>query len=148
MFSGPLHFCSNFANVPHGIHGYSTVEHFFVAMKTTDQSIRDQIKYEMSPGRVKRIGRKLDLRPDWDDIKLDVMEHALRLKFKPGTDLARWLMDTAPEELVENNGWHDNYWGDCFCNRCIDKPGCNHLGLLLMKIRDELLRGADSSASC
>ena len=139
-FEDDLGFLSNFTHVPHGIHGYPTVEHFFVAMKTTDQSIRDQIKEEISPGRVKRIGRKLELRPDWDEIKLKVMEYALRIKFKPGTGLAEMLVATGDRCLVEYNKWHDNYWGDCYCNvsKC-QWPGGNHLGKLLMKIRSELV---------
>jgi len=141
MFAGRLGFLSNFTNVPHGVHGYPTVEHFFVAMKTTDQEVRDQIKEEMSPGRVKRMGRKLVLRPDWDDIKMSVMEYALNIKFRTGTDLAQALMDTGDEHLCEHNGWHDNDWGDCFCNNCVDRPGLNNLGILLMKRRAVLLKG-------
>ena len=40
--------------------------------------------------------------------------------------------------LIEGNTWHDNYWGDCSCNRCKSKSGENMLGILLMELRDKL----------
>jgi predicted NAD-dependent protein-ADP-ribosyltransferase YbiA (DUF1768 family) len=43
--------------------------------------------------------------------------------------------------MIEGNWWHDNFWGDCYCNNksgkhpeCL-KPGLNKLGLLLMNLR-------------
>jgi predicted NAD-dependent protein-ADP-ribosyltransferase YbiA (DUF1768 family) len=40
-------------------------------------------------------------------------------------------------EIVESNNWHDNYWGDCTCLRCY-RIGENHLGKILMRLRDEI----------
>lgn len=139
-FEGKWAFMSNFINVPHGICGYPTVEHFFVACKTKDEVIREHIKGMFSPGQVKRYGRDLDIRSDWNEIKLEVMEYALRIKFKAGTCLAQQLLDTGTEDIVELNYWHDNYWGECICASC-HALGVfeNHLGLFLMKIRSELV---------
>lgn len=39
------------------------------------------------------------------------------------------------EELIEGNYWHDTYWGVC------EGVGENHLGKLLMEIRNELYIG-------
>ena len=41
-------------------------------------------------------------------------------------------MQTEDAELVEDNWWGDKFWGVC------NGEGENHLGKLLMKIRDEL----------
>jgi predicted NAD-dependent protein-ADP-ribosyltransferase YbiA (DUF1768 family) len=66
------------------------------------------------------------------------MEFGLRKKFASGTSHCRRLLDT-PGEIVENNNWHDNFWGKCRCNNCTKRVHRNELGKLLMKIRDELL---------
>ena len=146
-FEGKLAFLSNFTHVPHGIHDYPTVEHFFVAMKTKDEDMRERVKAMFSPGQVKRFGRTLDIREDWNSIKLEVMEYALRIKFTAGTRLAQMLVDTGDQHLVEVNYWHDNYWGDCSCARCdeMEQRGQNNLGKLLMKIRSELVAVAQTS---
>lgn len=114
---------------------FTTVENFYQAMKTLDESDRSKIAV-MSAGESKRYGKRVKLRADWDERKLDVMEYALRKKFAPGTSWHRKLM-AAVGEIVEWNYWHDNYWGNCTCSRCKGKPGENHLGRLLMKIRTE-----------
>jgi hypothetical protein len=146
-FEGKLAFLSNFTHVPHGIHEYPTVEHFFVAMKTKDKVMRERVKVMLSPGRVKAFGRSLNIREDWMDIRLEVMEYALRLKFKAGTRLAQQLLDIGDMPLVEYNYWHDNYWGECTCAMCdeTEQRGQNNLGKLLMKIRSELIAAAQAS---
>jgi ribA/ribD-fused uncharacterized protein len=87
-----------------------------------------------SPAVAKRLGRTVKLRPDWENIKLEVMEYALRYKFAPGTSWHEKLMQEKGE-IVEVNHWHDNFWGSCTCSRCQDR-GKNYLGRILMKIRD------------
>jgi N-glycosidase YbiA len=42
------------------------------------------------------------------------------------------LLDTGDAELVEVNHWRDFWWGVC------NGVGANHLGRLLMTIRNEL----------
>ena len=41
------------------------------------------------------------------------------------------------EDIVENNTWHDNFWGVCTCSRCNER-GTNVLGIILSKVRDNL----------
>ena len=38
------------------------------------------------------------------------------------------LLKTGKEELVEGNTWHDNYWGNCTCEKCKNIAGQNKLG--------------------
>lgn len=83
------------------------------------------------PAKAKKMGRQVKLRKDWEDIKLQVMEKALRLKFQDST-LRKKLIATGDEELVEGNPWGDRYWG------VYNGSGKNKLGKLLMKIRKEL----------
>lgn len=42
------------------------------------------------------------------------------------------LLSTGTAELVEGNWWNDRYWGVC------NGRGENHLGKILMRIREEL----------
>lgn len=127
-------------------HTYNTVENFYQAMKTTDKAIRARIA-SVSASEAKKMGRKLTIRPDWEDIKLKVMEYALKHKFQPGTTHYSDLV-AYKGEIVEDNLWHDNYWGVCKCALLTQSSygvkGCrngkNHLGVLLMALRDQLIK--------
>ena len=88
-----------------------------------------------TPGKAKRKGKKLPLRNDWDMVKLEVMEELLRIKFADEV-LKRQLLSTGEKELIEDNDWHDNFWGSCSCEKCGNR-GMNNLGKLLMKLRFE-----------
>jgi len=127
---------------------YPSTEHYYVAMKVnTDQlingrmypvaDVREMISKISTPGQVKRFGRSLTLRKDWDEVRLKVMEWCLREKFLKNEELKEMMIQTGDEELVESNYWHDNVWGICTCEKCGNK-GENHLGKLLMKIRSEI----------
>lgn len=59
------------------------------------------------------------------------MLDALRKKFSDDK-LRSMLLATGEEYLVEGNTWGDKYWGVC------GGIGLNHLGKLLMQVRDEL----------
>lgn len=123
---------------------WPTVEHYFQAMKSLDSDDWEKIRKLDTPGKAKRAGRKLRLRPDWEKVKEDFMMKALRAKFKM-KDFKRSLLSTGDEEIVEWNKWHDNEWGSCTCPRCINFPGRNKLGKLLMQLRDELSEDRNDS---
>ena len=125
-FEGQFAFLSNFFDDGE----QPTVEHIFQSMKTTDWREQVFVLGAPSPGAAKRRGRKVTLRPDWEYIKIDVMEACLREKFKNPT-LRRLLLDTGDAELIEGNYWNDTFWGVC------RGQGRNELGKLLMKLRTE-----------
>jgi ribA/ribD-fused uncharacterized protein len=133
-FDGEYRFLSNFHPAPMEYEriSYPTVEHAYQAAKTTDYHERQRIAALPSPGRAKRAGAKLTLRPDWDALRLNVMETLLRQKFTLHADLRALLLATGDAILEEGNTWGDVFWGVC------NGVGENHLGKLLMKIRDEL----------
>ena len=115
------------------------VEHPFQAWKTLDHA---QIAWVLgSPTAMiaKKRGRRVTLRPDWDDISLHVMRHLVWFKFALNPGIARKLLATEAAELIEGNTWHDNLWGDCRCGgpRC-QVAGENRLGEILMAVRDRL----------
>lgn len=110
---------------------FRSVEHAYVAAKTLDIEKRLEISKVDGPGQVKRLGRKLKLRADWEEIKIDVMRDLLIQKFSQQPFRAQ-LLDTKDAYLEEMNTWGDIIWGVC------EGIGQNQLGWLLMEIRDWL----------
>ncbi len=141
-FAGEHAFLSNFFPAPFVLDGivYPTVEHAFQAAKCCDAAQAERIRRAPSPGAAKRLGRRAQLRPDWEPVKLDVMHRCLRAKFAQHPDLAARLLATGSARLVEGNTWGDTFWGRT------GSRGRNHLGRLLMLVRAEL-RGAASPAA-
>lgn len=136
-FDGQYRFLSNFWPCKIEYEGlvYPSTEAAFQAAKTLLVTERERFIH-LDAGAAKREGRKLTLRRDWEDVKLQVMEDILHTKFS-NPALRAQLLGTGDEELVEYNWWHDNTWGHCTCDKCRDKTKFNHLGILLMKVREE-----------
>ena len=138
-FQGDYRFLSNFWASPiylEGVGTFVSAEHLYQAFKTTVLSEVHQVLACPTPGEVKKMGRTLTLRPDWEDVKDRAMEITVARKFYSNPDLMRRLWDTEGE-LIEGNTWHDNYWGVCSCEKCSGKPQLNRLGYILMDLRDE-----------
>lgn len=113
---------------------FPSSEHAYVMAKVEPHlwpAVLDLVLEAKTAGQVKRLGRKLPLRPDWDLVKVQVMRDILESKFS-NTGLAAMLLTTGDEELVEGNHWGDTFWGVC------DGVGQNWLGRLLMGIRADL----------
>ena len=140
-FDGEFAFLSNFHPSWIEYEGlrFPTVEHAFQAYKTQSHYERQLISQSPTPAGAKAQGRKVHLRADWEQIKDEVMEFCLRQKFQDPV-LRRLLLSTGDAVLIEGNTWHDNYWGICVCDRCQLTFGQNHLGSLLMKIREEIIK--------
>jgi len=138
-FKGKYHFLSNFYNakVKYKDLDFDNNEAAFHSAKVLDIEIRKQF-CKLDPSTSKRKGRNVALRHDWEKIKYKVMEDCVRDKFTRNKDLRRRLIDTGKQELVEGNYWHDNIWGNCYCNRCKNVVGKNMLGKIIMKVRAEL----------
>lgn len=138
-FKGKYYFLSNFYYAPVMYEGllYQNNEAAFQSAKVKDLERRKQF-CQINPSTAKRKGRNVLLRNDWEDIKDEVMEDCIRDKFTRNPDLRRRLIETGDEELVEGNYWHDNYYGNCSCDKCKNIVGKNTLGKTLMKIRKEI----------
>ena len=134
-FVGEYRFLSNFwpARVRFEGWEYPTSEHAYQASKTLALKERALVQRQPSPGAAKKAGRRVTLRDDWDELKLDIMLRILRRKFAD-LELKAKLLATGDAELVEGNTWSDTYWGVDFETG----KGENHLGELLMRVRDEL----------
>jgi len=144
-FRGRWAFLSNFHPAPLVWEGetYPTSEHAFNAGKTLDAAERAHVRESRSAADAKRRGRHVNLRPGWDTrVRFEVMASVLDAKFRTHPGRVEALLSTGDAMLVEGNTWHDNVWGDCRCGRRRCEPaGDNHLGRLLMLLRDELAGG-------
>ncbi|KAL3699032.1 hypothetical protein R1sor_017054 [Riccia sorocarpa] len=128
---------------------WNSVEHYYQAHKfvgVDDPLAKDRvlkIQFAASPEEAARLGRTFGrerpdlLRPDWDEVKMEVMYKALRLKFTAYESLNRLLLSTAGSVLVEASP-NDLFWGAGRTG-----AGKNHLGLLLMKLRAELTKDSE-----
>lgn len=58
------------------------------------------------------------------------MNWGVREKFKD-EQLKEMLLSTGNADIIEGNYWHDNFWGQCSCEKCVGK-GKNNLGKILM----------------
>lgn len=137
-FTGEYRFLSNFYTLrwpvvcEHRL-TYHTVENAYQASKSMYLNDRRDIK-DLPPQKAKQAGRRLILRPDWHQVKRAVMLDFLLQKFINNEDLREQLLATNNVPLIESNYWGDRYWG------VFNGEGENHLGLLLMQVRN-LLRG-------
>ncbi len=133
-FSGEHGFLSNYWFSPVRWDGgvYRTSEHAFQAAKSLDPEVRAFIRGQSTPGDAKREGRRISLRPDWEQVKLGVMYEIVLAKFSQDPGLTAKLLLTGDAELVEGNTWGDRFWGQ------VGGVGENHLGKILMRVRKEL----------
>ena len=132
-FRGDYYFLSNFYEVPVTYDNitYQNNEAAFQAQKTLDVNKRKEFAF-LDPSTAKKYGRKVTLRSDWEDVKINIMYEICKVKFTQNPELAQKLLATGDEELVEGNDWGDTVWGKA------DGKGQNNLGKILMRIREEL----------
>jgi predicted NAD-dependent protein-ADP-ribosyltransferase YbiA (DUF1768 family) len=141
-FKGEHRFLSNFAPSPikvppmpaingeprmHPASGWEapTVEHAFQVLKCVDEVQARTVLEAPSPQEARARGKRVTLRPDWEDVKRDVMLVLLRRKFRepydePGRSalgLTERLLATGYRMLVEGNTWGDWTWGATWTTR-------------------------------
>lgn len=137
--SDPYGCFSNFSLHPIEVDGiyWQTVEHYYQAQKfvgTDNVGLFQVIRDAKTPMDAAQIGRDrtLKLRPDWDEVKRQVMWQGVLTKFLSHTDIQAILLDTGDELIVEDSPT-DYYWG---CGQ--EKTGQNQLGKILMNVRQEI----------
>ena len=127
-FRGKYSFLSNFYRFTDG----PTVEHLYQAEKTLDPALRARILLAGTPAKAKSMGKNVPLRKNWDKKKLKIMESLVTVKFTRFSKMEELLIKTGDAELIEGNWWGDTFWG------VYDGIGENHLGKIIMKIREKL----------
>ena len=94
-------------------------------------------EFEMiRPLQSKRLGRRVLMRRDWEQIKDRVMYDVCYAKFTQDPVLKAKLLATGNKELVEGNTHGDRCWGMTCSNGVW--IGENRLGKVLMKLREDL----------
>lgn len=136
-FKGNYAFLSNYYHHTITYKGitYTNNEAAFQAQKCINEE--DKLKFSsLEPNEAKRLGRKVKLRSDWEEVKFQIMYEICCEKFKD-PKMEKLLLDTGDSILVEGNTWHDNIWGYCTCDRCRSSNiiGYNNLGQILSLIR-------------
>ncbi len=97
-----------------------------------------QRKKENPPNICKKESKNIEIRKDWEDIKLEVMYKLLVKKFTQEPFKSK-LLATGNENIQEGNFWNDTFWGvDLKQNPNV---GENNLGRLIMYIRILLKQG-------
>jgi ribA/ribD-fused uncharacterized protein len=124
---------SNFAPLTLRVRGlaYPSVEHAFQATKTLCPEERVRVQQAATPADARKLGQAVTLREDWDEVRVEVMEGLLRAKFRV-PEYRDALLATGNALILEGNAWRDTFWGVC------QGVGENHLGRLLMQIREDI----------
>lgn len=128
-------FLSNF--YPCEVNAYKSAEAAYQAQKCENPADRERFT-ALDAGPAKRLGRMVNVRPGWNEMRVDVMRDVVHSKFSSHPELALQLIATGDAELIEGNYWHDNFFGDCVCPVCAKTPGQNWLGKILMDEREAL----------
>lgn len=113
---------------------FPSSEHAYVFSKGAfNEDALDELLLSTA-GQAKKIGRNVDMYANFDANKVSIMTAILRRKFsKDNPELKQKLIDTRFKELTEFNTWGDTFWG-----MTSNGNGLNHLGKILMKIREDI----------
>lgn len=115
-------------------HRWRTSEHYFQAQKFAGHPDEDEIRYAHKPMKAAQMGRERSrpLRPDWEDVKDNIMREVVMAKFSQNKKLQSILLGTEDRMLIEHTA-NDRYWGDGG-----DGSGENKLGIILMEVRQAI----------
>ena len=128
---------------------YNSAEAAFLASQYDDPYFRSMFQDTALPiWRARDLAKRLQKRRNWTpELALQLMRQLTLDKFTRSPNLRALLLATSHEQIVAENNWHENFWGVCVCNSRQGKygqknachmPGCNHLGKILMSVRDQI----------
>lgn len=112
---------------------WKSVEHYYQAQKHVGSAAFEAIRSAKDGFAALKLGSNRSLMPraDWQEIKLGVMQKAVHAKFTEVTTLRQKLQATGAVPLYHQSS-SDLFWG---CN--LHGEGENHLGKLIMQVRDQ-----------
>lgn len=110
---------------------YPSSENAYQAAKSLDTNIRNKF-INITPAESKKLGRSIEVREDWEQVKYGVMYNIVLDKFIRNPKLGDLLINTGDKYLEETNYWNDKIWGVC------KGVGTNWLGKILMDVRNEI----------
>lgn len=115
---------------------FESSEAAYHAEKCLNEEDKDKF-VGIGPDASKKLGRKITLRPDWEDVKEHIMLNIVREKFLQNPELAAKLVATGNAYLMEGNYWRDQFWGVYPETGNPGVDGLNVLGQILMRVRAE-----------
>lgn len=132
---------SNFTRIPvlweHSALGYQewpSSEHAYQAAKTDDPDRAEEIRLARTPAKSRDLGQAF---PRIENL-VEVMTEIVTAKFT-NPALQTMLLETGDRKLIEDAPW-DEFWG-----WGKNQDGQNHLGKLLMQLREDLRSSVSSS---
>ena len=140
LFRNEYEFLNNYydCDIHVGDLTFTNVEAAYQSFKC--QTNEEQAEFQcLNPVMAKKKGQEVQLRPDWEEKRFEIMSMLVRVKFEQNPNLRDKLLATGKAELIEGNWWHDNYWGVCSCAKCGSLTAYNHLGKILMELRGRFL---------
>ena len=123
---------------------WKTSEHAYAAMKADNYADFKAIRDCDTPDEAKYIGRNIEVREDWEEIKYSVMHSIVLGKFTSGVNgIGDKLLSTGNAYLQEGTFWNDKVWGvdlieSVHPDRPMARTGNNWLGIILMDVRSRL----------
>jgi len=109
---------------------YKSVTHAFEASKTDDTTKREQINKQPNGSKARYVCRNVETTELWENNKIRIMRALVLQKFIRYEDLRQRLLETGNAKIIFVNHWGDTFWG------VTDGDGKNHLGRMLMKVRE------------
>jgi len=128
FFLSNMYPCNVTINVNGTLYTFKSSESVFQALRSPDK-LTDFLP--LNGFEAKKFSKQCKRRADWFDVSIEVMRYALHCKFTQNPELAAKLV-ALDGDIIEENEWYDTFWGVC------NGAGENHLGKLLMELRDEL----------
>lgn len=112
------------------------MEHAYMSAKSDDPEWKLFCLTTEKPAEIKRRSHVIELRSDWDDIKIKVMRRCVTEKFTQ-EPFKTMLLETGTQYIQEGNWWGDRFWG---VDLNVSPPvGKNMLGILIMEVRNSMI---------
>lgn len=130
----PYGFLGNFYKSKFYIYGnwWNHVEGPYQAMKCVNKEDFEKLVQAKKGKEARDLGQKVKMISNWDKIKVEIMTECVMAKFLQNRNLLDQLIETGDAELIEDSPV-DSFWG---CGK--DRSGQNHLGKVLMAVREQL----------
>lgn len=138
---GPLGYLATYSEHGFFVDGiyYKTSEHYYQSKKFDDPLLSKKVIEAKTPKEASNIGRDRNnkIRPNWKNIKRNVMYEAVMYKFLAHPDIQEKLLATGNEEIIEETT-KENYWGIG-----PNYDGTNYYGKILCSVRENLRRNKE-----
>ena len=113
---------------------FPSTEHAYQFKKAPVGKFQPDDVITLTANEVKKWGRRITIRDDWEKIKVDIMHTCVYAKFTQNLELKKKLLETGQKHLEETNWWGDKFYGVDYRTG----EGKNVLGNLLMSVRNQI----------